>query len=284
MNIKIVAGAIATTILILFAGYSILDLKIPREDVPNDPDHHENLTSHEVSPATVVKKVQANSQTILLDVRTLEEYETLHLKNSLLLPVQELSAETLAAIGLGEDAKDKEIVLYCRSGARSKTAYDIMKALGYSNIFSVSGGMMHWEEDGYPLTETGSYNGPTYTASLDAQSTSSVGPELSVDRNLHDFGVIPQFGGTVETMFELKNTGTELLKIGTLTTSCSCTKATVAKASLEPGESTKMTVVFDPNLHTEPLDVFKRTVFIPTSDPNKPETEVSVQVDIAEGE
>lgn len=284
MNIKIIAGAIAATVLILLAGYVILDIKIPREEALNIAEHHENLASHEVSPATVVKKVQANPQTILLDVRTLEEYETLHLKNSLLLPVQELSAETLTAIGLGEDAKDKEIVLYCRSGARSKTAYDIMKALGYSNVASVSGGMVHWEEDGYPLIETGSYNGPTYTASSDTKSTSLTGPELSVDRVLHDFGVIPQFGGTVETVFELKNTGSELLKIGTLTTSCSCTTATVVKTSLEPGESTKMTVVFDPNLHAEPLDVFKRTVFIPTSDPNKPETEVSVQVDIAEGE
>ena len=45
-----------------------------------------------------------------------------------------------------------------------------------------------------------------------------------------------------------------------------------------------LTVVFDPDFHEEPVDVFKRTVFIPTNDPNTPEAEVSVQVDIAEGE
>lgn len=284
MNIKITIGIFAALLLV-----SVLWLRTSNEVTTGDhmmevAEHNDSLESYEVSPSTVVKRVQANEGVVLLDVRTLDEYEELHLENALLLPVQELNEATLANIGLGEDSKDMEIILYCRSGSRSQTAYNIMKALGYTNIKSVSGGMVHWQEDKYPLTESGAYSGTGFLTNMEAGVVSDVGPALSVDKKMHDFGLVPQYGGKVETTFNLTNTGKEDLEIGTITTSCSCTSASVEKLSLKPSESTVMKVVFDPNLHEEPFDVFKRTVFIPTNDPNNPELEVSVQVDIAEGE
>ncbi len=247
-------------------------------------EHNDSLAPHEISPGDVVKKVQADEDVVLLDVRTLEEYEEIHLKDALLLPVQELSQETLNSIGLGEGAKNKEIVLYCRSGARSQTAYNVMKSLGYTNIKSVAGGMIHWQEDQYPLTESGAYTGPMMMSGSEEKATNAEGPKVAIDRTLHDFGVIPQYGGTTETTFTVTNMGAETLEIGTLTTSCSCTSATISESSIKPGEKATLTVVFDPDFHEEPLVVFKRTVFIPTNDPNNPEAEVSVQVDILEGE
>lgn len=246
--------------------------------------HHsdDEVAEYEIYPGDVVEKLQQHEDVVLLDVRTPEEYAENHLEDALLLPVQELSQQTLNAIGLGEEAKDTEIILYCRSGSRSKTAYDIMKSLGYTNIKSVSGGMIHWEEDEYPFTTTGEYQGAVSSAA-DTMGVTD-GPQIVVDRKLHDFGEVPQFGGKVETTFTVSNTGTEVLEIGTLTTSCSCTSATIDNAAIKPGESAVMTVVFDPNFHAEPLDVFKRTVFITTNDPNDPEAEVSVQVDILEGQ
>lgn len=247
-------------------------------------EHNDDLSSYEISPGDVVKKIRSNDNVILLDVRTLEEYAEVHLENALLLPVQELSQESLNSIGLGEDMKDKEIVLYCRSGARSKTAYDIMTSLGYTNIKSVAGGMIHWEEDKYPHTESGAYTGPAMMSDQSGTMMATDGPKMKIDRTLHDFGEIPQYGGTVETTFTITNQGQDDLEIGTLTTSCSCTSATIVDTLIEPGEQTTLTVVFDPDLHEEPLDVFKRTVFIPTNDPSVPEAEVAVQVDILEGE
>jgi rhodanese-related sulfurtransferase len=220
---------------------------------------------------------------VLLDVRTKEEYEEVHLENAVLLPVQELSQGTLARIGLGEEAKNKEIIIYCRSGARSKTAYDIMKSLGYTNIKSIGGGMIHWQEDGYPLTESGAYSGKGETDDSENSVAEVTGPKVVFDRAFHDFGVVPQYGGVSQTSFSVKNEGTETLIIGDITTSCSCTSATISDSSIEPGGNAVLTVVFDPDFHEEPLDVFKRTIFIPTDDPNTPEAEVVVQVDIDEG-
>ena len=254
------------------------------EEEHSAPEHSDSLRDFEISPAEVVRKVQGGEDVILLDVRTPEEYEEVHLENALLLPVQNLSQETLDEIGLGEDMKDKEIIIYCRSGARSQTAYNIMESLGYTNIKSVGGGMIHWQEDQYPLTESGPYTGSMMPLENEAAMVDNDGPKISLSRTLHDFGIIPQYGGTVKTTFTVANTGTENLEIGQITTSCSCTSATIADSIIEPGEDTTLTVVFDPNLHEEPLDVFKRTVFLPTNDPNTPEAEVAVQVDIAEGE
>lgn len=276
---------IGITIILIIGGLFYFSNDNMRPDGMEEMrEHNDNLAPHEISPSDVVKKVQSGEDVVLLDVRTLEEYEEVHLAGALLLPVQELSQETLASIGLGEDAKDKEIILYCRSGARSQTAYNIMQSLGYSNIKSVAGGMIHWQEDQYPLTESGAYTGPMVKLGSDDTAVVEDGPKITIDRTLHDFGVIPQYGGTVKTTFTVTNEGTENLEIGTITTSCSCTSAQISDTSIEPGADAVLTVVFDPDFHEEPFDVFKRTVFIPSNDLNSTEAEVSVQVDILEGE
>ncbi len=250
-----------------------------------DDEHHEDemVEEYEIYPGDAADKIKNKEDIILLDVRTPEEYEEIHLENALLLPVQQLSAQSLAGIGLGENAKDKEIIIYCRSGARSKTAYDIMKSLGYTNIKSVAGGMVHWEEDNYPFTETGAYTGSRMMM-REIEDVSENGPRIALDRTFHDFGVIPQYGGTVTETFTVANTGKDTLTVGDITTSCSCTSASISKTSIEPNDTAELTVMFDPDFHEEPVDVFKRTVFIPTNDPSTPEAEVTIQVDIAEGE
>ena len=279
MNSNNITTIIAVVIIVLGFGY-FGTMNMWQGNMMMDDEHHEDdkVEIYEIYPGDVAEKIKNGEDIVLLDVRTLEEYEEIHLENALLLPVQELSAKSLADIGLGENMKDKEIIIYCRSGARSKTAYDIMKSLGYKNIKSSAGGMIHWQEDNYPFTEIGEY------IEKEIKTVSQIpGPKITVDRTLHKFGVIPQFGGTVETIFIIKNEGSNTLKIGDLTTSCSCTSASISTNKIPVGESAVLTVVFDPDFHEEPLDVFKRTVFIPTNDLANPEVEVAIEVDIDEG-
>jgi len=284
MNTKIIAGILGLGLVFGLTWY-VMNGEEAAEHAKAE-EHHEDdsVKEYEIYPGDVVEKIARQEDIVLLDVRTVEEYEEIHLEGALLLPVQELSQQSLANIGLGEESKDKEILIYCRSGNRSKTAYDIMSSLGYTNIKSVAGGMVHWEEDEYPFTEVGAYSGPDSSEESVAQVSTTDEPKIKVDRELHDFGVITQFGGTVEATFTVSNVGEETLEIGELTTSCSCTSATIDNSSIKPGEKAVLTVVFDPDFHEEPLGVFKRTVFIPANDPNNSEVEVSVQVDIAEGE
>lgn len=70
-----------------------------------------------------IKKIMQENEYIIIDVRTSEEYEESHLKNSINIPYDKLDDNL---------EKDKIIFVYCRSGARSKVAYDTLKDLGYT--------------------------------------------------------------------------------------------------------------------------------------------------------
>lgn len=72
-------------------------------------------------------EVISSGNYIILDVRTNEEYNVGHVKGSLNIPYDEIDEN----INLD---KNKVILVYCRSGARSKKAYSSLKSLGYKVI------------------------------------------------------------------------------------------------------------------------------------------------------
>ena len=51
--------------------------------------------------------------------------------------------------------RDSKIVVYCRSGVTSAQAARELVRLGYSNVWNLEGGMIAWQEAGYPLTSAG---------------------------------------------------------------------------------------------------------------------------------
>lgn len=243
------------------------------DELVSDEHEDEAVEYYEIYPAEVVKKIARGEDVVLLDVRTVEENTEVRIQNSLLLPVQDLGAASLDLIGLGEEAKNKEIYVYCKSGSRSKQAYDIMTDLGYTNVKSIAGGMVHWQEDNYPFLEG--------EGAVGENAIHSDGASISFDRNAHDFGLINAADGVVETQFTVTNTGSENLEIGELSTSCGCTSASLSNSTIEPDGSSALTVRFDPNFHEEPGGRFTRTVFIPTNDPMLPEAEVQIAVEIS---
>lgn len=73
---------------------------------------------------------------IILDVREQDEYDSGHIPGAVLLPVGTID-ETTAAEVIPE--KDSTVLVYCRSGNRSKTASAALAELGYTNIYEFSG-------------------------------------------------------------------------------------------------------------------------------------------------
>ena len=76
---------------------------------------------------------------IILDVRTLEEYNSGHIPNAILIPNEEIKQKASSIL------KDKNqlILVYCRSGRRSKQAASTLATLGYKNIKEF-GGIIDW--------------------------------------------------------------------------------------------------------------------------------------------
>lgn len=72
---------------------------------------------------------------ILIDVRTVEEYNEGNLKNSILIPYDTIQ-DQIASV---TNNLDQEIVLYCRSGIRSGKARDTLKEIGYKNVLNAGG-------------------------------------------------------------------------------------------------------------------------------------------------
>ena len=85
-------------------------------------------------------KLNAKENFVLLDVRTQEEYNAGYIAGALLLPYDEINAK--ATIVLPD--KEKEIVLYCRSGRRSAIAKKSLLDLGYQKVVDF-GGVKRWE-------------------------------------------------------------------------------------------------------------------------------------------
>lgn len=222
----------------------------------------------EIAPAMLQEKIDKGEINVLLDVREADEYEETHIPGTThRISVKELSAETLDAAGI---KKDDNIIVYCRSGARSRVAAKLMRDLGYKNVLELNSGIIHWLEDGFP-SESGT-------------ETTTLSPKISFDKLTYDFGEVPQFGGTVQTTFEIRNEGKETLSIGIITTSCACTTAKLDQSEILAGQKTTLTIMFDPNLHEEPKDKFKRTIFVPSNDPQTPEAELTITVDILENQ
>jgi len=92
---------------------------------------------------------EESSQIILLDVRTEAEYEAEHIQiggvETKNIPLSEIEER------LGELNKSKVLIVYCRSGARSRQACEILAQHNFT-VFNLEGGITAWKAAGYPTT------------------------------------------------------------------------------------------------------------------------------------
>ena len=83
--------------------------------------------------------MDTESDYIILDVRTVEEYNSGHIPNAILIPSEEIKQKAESIL----KNKDQLILVYCRSGRRSKQAATALASLGYANIKEF-GGIIDW--------------------------------------------------------------------------------------------------------------------------------------------
>lgn len=96
-------------------------------------------TYQKIAPAAVKERLDKGEKLIIIDVRTQDEYNSGHIAKSLLLPYDEIEKK---AANLLTD-KSAAIIVYCRSGNRSKIAAETLIKLGYTNVADM-GGISGW--------------------------------------------------------------------------------------------------------------------------------------------
>ena len=85
------------------------------------------------------KEEMNNGDVTILDVRTEEEYNSGHIENSILITVDDIESKAEEIL----PNKDEKILVYCRSGNRSKKAADLLVKIGYTNVYDF-GGIKDW--------------------------------------------------------------------------------------------------------------------------------------------
>ena len=95
---------------------------------------------HKIS-AQEAKEMMDTQEVIIVDVRTQEEYDEGYIENAILIP-----NETINEAPSELPDKDAVILVYCRSGNRSKLAAAILVELGYTNVVEF-GGINSWPYD-----------------------------------------------------------------------------------------------------------------------------------------
>ena len=99
-----------------------------------------SVTYEQISGAEAKALMDSESGYIIIDARTQEEYDQGHIPGAILIPEYEIADRAEKEL----PDKDQLILVYCRSGRRSKIAAEELVKLGYTNVKEF-GGIIDWE-------------------------------------------------------------------------------------------------------------------------------------------
>ena len=99
-----------------------------------------HTTYTEISIDKAVRMMQEEKNYIILDVRRPDEYATGHIPGAINIPNETIGTAEIPEL----PDKEQLILVYCRSGRRSKEASEKLVKLGYTNIFEF-GGILDWK-------------------------------------------------------------------------------------------------------------------------------------------
>ena len=99
-----------------------------------------SVTYEQISGAEAKALMDSESGYVIIDARTQEEYDQGHIPGAILIPEYEIADRAEKEL----PNKDQLILVYCRSGRRSKIAAEELVKLGYTNVKEF-GGIIDWE-------------------------------------------------------------------------------------------------------------------------------------------
>ena len=93
----------------------------------------------------LIQKNKDNPDFIIIDVRTVDEFNSGHLANAINLDYYSPDFKS----NISRLDRNKQYLVYCRTGIRGAAATQIMVDLGFKDVYNLSGGIVQWIQDGY---------------------------------------------------------------------------------------------------------------------------------------
>ena len=98
---------------------------------------YRSIENRDITYKKMINIMKQNPTSILLDVRSSQEFSEGHLENAINIPVYNLKEK------IADKVKNKEniIFVYCSSGHRSKRAKELLQKYGYENVYNLKNGL-----------------------------------------------------------------------------------------------------------------------------------------------
>ena len=112
----------------------------------------ETATIEDITPQeafTLIQNNQNNPDFVIIDVRTPEEFVAEHIENATNIDFYSEAFQDM----LNNLDKNKTYLIYCRSGARSGSALDIVAELNFREVYNILGGINQWKAEGFPTVK-----------------------------------------------------------------------------------------------------------------------------------
>ena len=114
-----------------------------KQDQPmDDPDMFQKPAYTQITQEQAMEMMQSNDGHVIVDVRRQDEYDSGHIPDALLIPNETIVSTPPEAL----PDLNQVILIYCRSGNRSKQAAEKLAAMGYTRIYEF-GGINTWPGD-----------------------------------------------------------------------------------------------------------------------------------------
>ncbi len=129
-------------ILMLIISLSLFGFTSCQQENNNQENTTALITYEQITPEEAKKIMDTQKAYVIIDARTEAEFAEGHIAGAILIPEYEITQKAEQEI----PDKDTLILVYCRSGRRSKIAAEALINLGYTNVKEF-GGIIDWQYD-----------------------------------------------------------------------------------------------------------------------------------------
>jgi rhodanese-related sulfurtransferase len=103
----------------------------------------------QASPLQATQMINRGRGTVVIDVRSADEFAAGHLRDAKNIPLADLRNR----IGELDKSKTKTVIVVCKTGTRAAKAAGQLKAAGFDDIYTLEGGIAAWTAAGSPVTK-----------------------------------------------------------------------------------------------------------------------------------